>query len=132
MNIFAHFFYPEYANLYKRYQELREHLDEREEEMTDDMDKLEQENDYLKSELALLRVQYDRAKEQLDKKANDMYDGLVTEYEARAKNAAERHKKAIDYLEAENSALAAELARRGGDPAEAEMPPTPSDADFGG
>jgi multidrug efflux pump subunit AcrA (membrane-fusion protein) len=41
---------------------MRAGADEREEEMTADMDKLTDENDYLKSELARLRIQYDRAK----------------------------------------------------------------------
>ena len=92
----------DYNRLYDAYRAMRAGADEREEEMTADMDKLTDENDYLKSELARLRIQYDRAKEQLSKTGDELCAGLTEQLKAER----EKAQHTIDYLERENQALA--------------------------
>ena len=69
----------DYARLYRTFQALRENADEMEESMTDDLDRLESENDYLKSELAGLRIQYDRLKTQREAQGDKVYPALEAE-----------------------------------------------------
>jgi len=85
MSLLAKLVMPEYSTLYKRYTELRNAADDREAELTTDIDDLETENEYLKSELARLRIQYDRAKEQLNQKRSEVYKSLSADVQDNAK-----------------------------------------------